>query len=399
MKNFQKETAALYKKYLELVNKTNVPKNEHTGIYTRFENPVFTADHFPPNWMFDLDETTNPMLIQRLGINAVLNPGAMLWKGKTLIVMRVEGSDRKSFFAIAESENGIDKFKVWDEPIRLPDSENPEVNAYDMRLVAHEDGWIYGLYCAERKDTNAKPGDETAAVASCGIVRTKDLKQWNRLPDLITYSGQQRNVVLHPEFIDGKYALYTRPQDGFVDTGKGGGIGFGFTDSMEQPQIKKEVIIDNKQYHTVKEVKNGQGPAPIKTADGWLHLAHGVRNTAAGLRYVLYMFMTSLNDVTKVVARPGGYLMAPQDEERIGDVSNVLFVNGWVRHPDGSIYIYYASSDTRIHVAQTSEKQLIDYCLNTPEDPLYTGKCVDQRIELIRKNAEIHASLMKSLDT
>lgn len=397
MKTFDQKLEQLYKEYLSLVFTPNTPSKDYNGIYQRYEHPVFTANHVAPNWKYDLNESTNPLLQQRLGVNATLNPGAILWQGKHLIVIRMEGWDRKSFFAIAESDNGIDGFRLWDEPIVIPDVADAETNAYDMRLVSHEDGWIYGTYCAERKDPKAKAGDESAATASCGVVRSKDLKTWERLPDLITYSGQQRNVVLHPEFVNGKYALYTRPQDGFIDTGKGGGIGFGFTDSMERAEIKEEVIVDSKRYHTITEVKNGQGPAPIKTGKGWLHLAHGVRNTAAGLRYVLYMFVTALDNPAKVIARPSGYFMAPEGAERIGDVSNVLFVNGWIRKEDGSIYIYYASSDTRIHVATTSEEQLLDYCFHTPEDPLKTAACVKQRIDLINNNKKKHEEMLKAL--
>ncbi|MEH0152601.1 glycosidase [Limibacter armeniacum] len=386
MSDFKLRIDQIYTDYTNLIEQGNEEADDSTGFLTRYRYPVFTAAHIPPHWRYDLEETSNPYLAQRMGINAVFNPGAILWNGTTLLVMRVEGWDRKSFFAIAESTSGMDKFKVWDEPILLPQTENPDTNVYDMRLTAHEDGYVYGTFCTERKDPAGPAGDESSAVAACGIIRSKDLKSWERLPDLITYSGQQRNVVLHPEFVDGQYALYTRPQDGFIDTGKGGGIGFGLTESMERAEVKEETILDPKVYHTVKELKNGQGPTPIKTEKGWLHLAHGVRNTAAGLRYTLYMFVTSLDDPSKVIARPGGYFLAPEGAERVGDVSNVLFVNGWVEHPDGTVLIYYASSDTRIHVAKSSVGQLLDYCFNTPEDALTSHASVAQRLELIRKN-------------
>jgi len=324
--------------------------------------------------------------MERIGINATFNAGAIKLNGKYLVVARVEGNDRKSFFAVAESPNGIDNFRFWNYPVRLPETEEPDTNVYDMRVVKHEDGWIYGLFCTERKDPKAPTGDTSTAVAQCGIARSKDLKTWERLPDLITYSGQQRNVVLHPEFVNGKYALYTRPQDGFIDTGSGGGIGFGFTESMEHAEVKEEVILDQKTYHTVYEVKNGQGPAPIKTPKGWLHLAHGVRNTAAGLRYVLYLFMTDLKNLTKVTYKPAGYFIAPMDGERVGDVSNVVFSNGWIADEDGTVYIYYASSDTRLHVAVSTIDQLLDYCMNTPEDGLRSATSVESIYQLIDKN-------------
>ncbi|BDD01834.1 glycosidase [Persicobacter psychrovividus] len=398
MATFKEQLHKVYQQYFELIATPNAPINDEEGYVTRYKNPVFTADHFPPNWMYDLNEETNPYCAKRLGVNGVLNPGAIYLNGKTYLMLRVEGYDRKSFFAIAESENGIDNFKVWEHPVVIPQHDNEDTNVYDMRLTQHEDGYIYGLFCSERKDPNAPDGDESAAVAACGIVRSKDMKSWERLPDLITFSGQQRNVVLHPEFIDGQYGIYTRPQDGFIDTGKGGGIGFGLTKSMENAQVDEEVIVDPKCYHTINEVKNGQGPAPFKTEKGWLHLAHGVRNTAAGLRYVLYMFMTDLKDPAKLIAKPSGYFMAPQGAERIGDVGNVLFVNGWVRHEDDSIYIYYASSDTRVHVAKSSVDQLVDYCLNTPADPLKSHLCVDQRIELIDNNKSVHEEMLKAFD-
>ncbi|MDG3085321.1 glycosidase [Vibrio hannami] len=364
-------------------NEAVVPGN---GIFLRYKNPVLTTEHAPISWRYDLNPETNPYLMERLGINAVLNPGAIELNGKFYLVARVEGHDRKSFFAVAESDNGIDGFAFWDKPCVIPETENPDTNVYDMRLVKHEDGYIYGLFCTERKDPSAAPGDESAAVAQCGIVRTKDLLNWERLPDLKTQSAQQRNVVLHPEFIEGKYALYTRPQDSFIEAGSGGGIGMGFTESMDNAVVDMEYVIDPKTYHTIKESKNGQGPAPIKTEKGWLHVAHGVRNTAAGLRYVLYCFMTSLDNPMEVTHRPSGYFLAPEGEERVGDVSNVVFSNGLIARDDGQVFIYYASSDTRCHVLTTTVEQMVDYVVNTPEDPLTSAGCVSQRIELIDKN-------------
>jgi 4-O-beta-D-mannosyl-D-glucose phosphorylase len=324
--------------------------------------------------------------MERFGINAAFNSGAIKLNGKYLLVVRVEGIDRKSFFAVAESPNGIDNFRFWDYPITMPETENPDGNVYDMRVVQHEDGWIYGLFCTERKDPNAKKGDESSAVAQCGMARTRDLKTWERLPDLVTPSPQQRNVVLHPEFVNGKYAFYTRPQDGFIEAGTGGGIGFGYADSMEKAVIEKEYIVDEKHYHTVYEVKNGQGPAPIKTSKGWLHLAHGVRNTAAGLRYVLYMFLTDLNNLTQVTHKPAGYFIAPEGEERIGDVSNVAFANGWIADEDGKVFIYYASSDTRMHVATSTIDRLLDYVINTPADGLRSAASVATLNKIIDTN-------------
>lgn len=364
----------------------NSPITPGNGIFYRYKKPVLTAAHAPLAWRYDLNPETNPFLMERLGINAVLNPGAIELNGKFYLVARVEGHDRKSFFAVAESENGVDGFKFWDKPCVIPQTIEPDTNVYDMRLVKHEDGYIYGLFCTERKDPEAPKGDESSAVAQCGIVRTTDLKTWQRLPDLKTRSAQQRNVVLHPEFVDGKYALYTRPQDSFIEAGSGGGIGWGYTDSMESAVVDMEYVIDPKTYHTIKESKNGQGPAPIKTSQGWLHIAHGVRNTAAGLRYVLYSFMTALDNPTKVIHRPSGYFLAPEREERVGDVSNVVFCNGLIARDNGEVFIYYASSDTRCHVLTTTVDQLIDYVMNTPEDPLTSYQCVAQRIELIKSN-------------
>ncbi len=359
------------------------------GIYERYEHPVLTGAHAPLYWRYDLDAEANPNLMERLGVNVAFNPGAIEWNGKVLLVARVEGLDRKSFFAIAESDNGVDGFRFWDHPIVMPETEEPDVNVYDMRLVRHEDGWVYGLFCTERKDADAPPGDTSSAIAQCGIARTRDLVSWERLPDLKTPSPQQRNVVLHPEFVDGKYAFYTRPQDGFIDAGSGGGIGWGLSDSMNPAVIAHESIVDQKAYHTIKEVKNGQGPAPIKTDKGWLHIAHGVRNTAAGLRYVIYAFMTDLDNPNVVTYSPGGHLIAPEGMERIGDVSNVVFTNGVVVRDHGEVLIYYASSDTRCHVATTSVERLVDYVTNTPADPLRSYACVQQRIALIDKNLKL----------
>ena len=377
----------------ERQRKITTAKNEVAGIgngtYDRYKNPVLTNVHIPLFWKYDLDFETNPYLMERLGVNCVFNPGAIELNGKIYMIARVEGLDRKSFFAIAESENGIDDFKFWDYPIVLPETDDPDVNVYDMRVTKHEDGWLYGLFCTERKDPVAPFGDTSSAVASCGIARTRDLKSWERLTDLKTSSFQQRNVVLHPEFINGKYALYTRPQDGFIETGKGGGIGWGLSDSMDPACIGEEILMECKEYHTIKEVKNGQGPTPIKTSKGWLHIAHGVRNTAAGLRYVVYAFLSDLKKPEEVTHRPGGFLIAPEGEERVGDVSNVVFCNGAVARDNGDLLIYYASSDTRVHVARTTVDKMLDYVLNTPEDPLRSYACVQQRISLIERNLKL----------
>lgn len=383
---FQNRLQFLKASFIELISRRNNPLESINGIYERYENPVLTAAHTPLTWRFDFNRQTNPYLMERFGINAVFNSGAIKFNNKYVLAARVEGNDRKSFFAIAESENGIDNFKFWDYPVVLPPTNEPEVNVYDMRLVQHEDGWIYGLFCTEKRDPDAPAGDQSAAIAQCGIARTKDLVQWERLPDLKTPSRQQRNVVLHPEFYNNKYAFYTRPQDSFIEAGAGGGIGFGLSDTIENAIIKKEIVIDKKAYHTVYEAKNGLGPAPIKTEKGWLHLAHGVRNTAAGLRYVLYMFMTDINDITKVIYKPGGYFMAPEGEERIGDVSNVIFGNGWIADKDGTVFIYYASSDLRTHVATSSIEKLIDYVINTPEDGFSSEASVQTVIGIIDKN-------------
>ncbi len=368
IKDFEKRLAKMKQQYQDLVNRPNTACECGNNIITRYKNPALTAQHTPLHWRYDFNPQTNPFLLERFGINAVFNAGAMKFQNKYIMLPRVEGTDRKSFFAVAESGNGIDNFRFWDKPIIIPETDEPDTNIYDMRLVQHEDGWIYGLFCTERKDPVAPAGDQSAAVAQCGIARTKDLVKWERLKDLKTPSPQQRNVVLHPEFVNGKYAFYTRPQDGFIETGAGGGIGFGVCSNIEAAVIEKEIVIAPKQYHTVYEYKNGQGPAPIKTTKGWLHLAHGVRNTAAGLRYVLYMFMTSLEDITKIIHQPGGYFIAPEGNERIGDVSNVVFSNGWIADDDGAVFIYYASADTRMHVATTTIEKLLDYVMNTPED-------------------------------
>lgn len=385
-----REIQALFERHNELLHKKNSPVAESNGIYQRWQNPVLTAAHTPIEWRYDLNRKTNPFLMERFGINATFNPGAIFWQGKYLLVARVEGNDRKSFFAIAESETGYQGFRFWRKPLLMPETEEPDTNVYDMRLVQHEDGYIYGLFCTERKD-KSRMEDTSAAVAQCGIARSKDLHTWERLPDLVTYSGQQRNVVLHPEFIDGKYGLYTRPQDGFISVGSGGGIGFGLTDDLRQAEIKQETIVDAKQYHSIKELKNGQGPAPIKTEHGWLHLAHGVRNTAAGLRYVLYVFLSDLHQPWLVKRRPGGYFIAPQGKERIGDVSNVVFCNGWLVNQKQEVFIYYASSDTQVHVATSSVDQLVDYALNTPEDGLRSAASVQTLLGIIENNEKLQS--------
>lgn len=386
---YQQRLERLEQDYETLIQRPNVPTRHTNGVFQRYQHPVLTAEHTPLFWRYDLNSATNPFLMERLAINAVFNPGAMDFEGKFILAARVEGADRKSFFAIAESSTGIDQFRFWDLPVVLPGASEPDDNVYDMRLVRHEDGWIYGLFCTERKDPKAPRGDLSSAVAQCGIARTRDLKNWERLPDLKTGSPQQRNVVLHPEFVDGKYAFYTRPQDGFIDTGSGGGIGWALVEDIEQPIAGPETIIHDRKYHTVFESKNGLGPAPIKTPEGWLHLAHGVRNTAAGLRYVLYAFMTHLEDPARLLHEPGGYLLGPQGDERVGDVSNVTFSNGWVNRTDGQVFLYYASSDTRCHVATSTIPQLVDYCQSTPPDPLRSAACVQQRIELIRQNLKL----------
>jgi len=383
---FKHELEQLKQKQETFLSLKNEPTDEHNGIFTRYLRPVLTAEHVPLHWRFDFNYQDNPFLMERLGVNAVFNPGAIKWNGKYVMVARVEGHDRKSFFAIAESDNGIDNFRFWDKPLVMPETDRPDINVYDMRLTEHDDGWIYGVFCTERKDPDAPEHDTSSADAQAGIARTKDLVSWERLPDFESPSPQQRNVVLHPEFVDGKYAFYTRPQDGFISAGSGGGIGWALVDDIEKPIAESESVIETRVYHTIKEVKNGQGPPPIKTNNGWLHLAHGVRNTAAGLRYVLYMFMTDTDHPNKVIYQPGGYFMAPEGAERVGDVSNVLFSCGWIRDEDDTVFIYYASSDTRCHVAKTTVEQLVDYCMNTPEDKFRSAASVEKRIELIRKN-------------
>jgi 4-O-beta-D-mannosyl-D-glucose phosphorylase len=393
--NFEKRLHALQQASEELLTRPNKKEPLGNGIYDRYMYPVLTAAHTPIFWRYDLRESANPFLMERFGINGVFNAGAIKYKDKYVMVARVEGIDRKSFFAVAESDNGVDNFRFWDYPVQLPETAEPDTNVYDIRLVQHEDGWIYGLFCTERRDPAAAPGDQSAAVAQCGIVRTKDLLRWERLPDLKTPSPQQRNVVLHPEFVEGKYAFYTRPQDGFITTGNGGGIGFGLADNIENAVIHEEMVISPKVYHTVYEGKNGLGPAPIKTSVGWLHLAHGVRNTAAGLRYVLYVFVTDLKDVTKVIHKPAGYFMAPEGEERVGDVSNVLFSNGWIADDNGNVFIYYASSDTRMHVATSTISRLVDYAVNTPEDGLRSAASVKTINSIIENNGISIADLIK----
>ena len=385
MMDFKQRLAWLEESHAVLLTRKNEPI-EGNGVYERYKYPVLTGEHAPLFWRYDLDAKTNPYLMECFGIHAVMNSGAIKWNGKYVLVCRVEGADRKSFFAVAESPNGVDNFRFWDRPITMPEYGEPATNVYDMRLTAHEDGWIYGIFCVERKDPAAAPGDLSAAVAAAGIARTHDLVNWERLPDLVS-TTQQRNVVLHPEFVKGKYALYTRPQDGFIDAGNGGGIGGALVDSMEHAVITdNERIINFRHYHTIKEVKNGEGPAPIKTPQGWLHLAHGVRGCASGLRYVLYMYMTALDEPTKVIAEPAGFFMAPEGDEYIGDVMNVLFSNGWICDEDGKVFIYYASSDTRMHVATSTVDRLVDYCLNTAPDGLRTGLSVEALNRLIDKN-------------
>jgi 4-O-beta-D-mannosyl-D-glucose phosphorylase len=386
---FQTKVRKLFQQHEKLIRRKNSKLKNGNGIFDRYENPVVTAEHTPIFWRYDLDPKTNPHLMERMGINATFNAGAIEHEGNILVLARVEGADRKSFLAVTESANGVDNFRFWDYPILMPETSDPDVNVYDIRVVRHEDGWVYGLFCTERKDPKAPAWDTSSAVAQCGLARTNDLKNWERLPDLKTKSPQQRNVVLHPEFVNGKYALYTRPQDEFIQAGKGGGIGWGLCSSMENAVVEEEVIMDNREYHTIKEVKNGLGPAPIKTEKGWLHLAHGVRNTAAGLRYVLYMFLCELERPQVITHRPAGYFMGPQEDERIGDVSNVVFSNGWVARKNGEVLIYYGSSDTRLHVATSTVGRLLDYALNTPEDPLRSYACVEQRYALIKKNLQL----------
>ena len=385
MNRYDNRLRILTEEYETLISRENKRIRSNNGIFERYKYPILTAAHTPLEWRYDFNPETNPFLMERFGINAVFNAGAIKYNGKYLIMARVEGYDRKSFFAIAESPNGIDNFRFWEYPIQLPDLYPEETNVYDMRLTQHEDGWIYGIFCSESKDPDAAAGDLTSAVAVAGIIRTTDLRNWERLPNLISKS-QQRNVVLHPEFVKGKYALYTRPQDGFIEAGTGGGICWALVDDITHAIVKEETVVEQRYYHTIKEVKNGEGPHPIKTPQGWLHLAHGVRACAAGLRYVLYLYMTSLDAPNKVIAQPGGYFMAPVEEERIGDVSNVLFSNGWITDEDGTVYIYYASSDTRMHVATSTIERLVDYCLHTPEDKLRSATSVENIYQLIEAN-------------
>ena len=390
MNRYNNRLHILKKEHESLISRKNKIIFSENGIFERYKYPILTAAHTPLEWRYDLNPETNPYLMERIGVNATMNSGAIKWNGKYLMIVRVEGNDRKSFFAIAESPNGIDNFRFWEYPIHLPDTDPSETDVYDIRLTTHEDGWIYGIFCSESLDPNAAPGDLSSAIAKAGIVRTKDLKSWERLPNLISQS-QQRNVVLHPEFVNGKYALYTRPQDNFIDAGNGGGIGWALIDDITHAEVKEEIIINHRHYHTIKEVKNGEGPHPIKTPKGWLHLAHGVRVCAAGLRYVLYLYMTSLEDPTKVIAEPGGFLLAPMGEERIGDVSNVLFSNGWIADEDGTVYIYYASSDTRMHVATSTIDRLVDYCLHTPADEFRSTASVKNICKLVEANKLVMA--------
>ena len=386
---FNRKLRSLVAKHDTLLKRSNARITDGNGIYSRYRHPVVTSEHVPLTWRYDFNYATNPFLLERMGVNAAFNAGAIEHNGRILLFVRVEGVDRKSFFAVAESRNGIDKFRFWDRPIVMPETEDPDTNVYDLRVTKHEDGWYYGVFCSERKDPNAPRGDLSSATAQGGIARTKDFIKWERLADLKTKSPQQRNVVLHPEFYHGQYGFYTRPQDGFIEAGSGGGIGWGVSDSMNPAVIDHELIIDDRQYHTIKEVKNGLGAPPIKTPKGWLQMAHGVRNTAAGLRYVLYLFLTDLKEPCRVIAQPGGYFIAPQGEERIGDVSNVVFGNGWVMRENGEVLIYYASSDTRMHVATSTVDRLLDYVENTPEDPLRSAACVQQRIALIERNLKL----------
>lgn len=387
MSEFNERKAKVFDAYEKLISRKNEKTDYMGGAYDRYKYPVLTADHTPVIWRYDLDPETNPFFMERLGINAVLNSGAIELNGKFYLVARVEGNDRKSFFAVAESDSPVDGFRFWDYPVLLPDTNPEETNVYDMRLTKHEDGYIYGVFCSESKDTSSN--DLSAAVAQAGIVRTKDLKTWERLPNLKSKSPQQRNVVLHPEFVNGMYAFYTRPQDDFIQTGSGGGVCFGLAKDITNAEIcTEETVISPRVYHTITEVKNGAGAVPIKTPKGWIHIAHGVRNTAAGLRYVIYVFATDLNDPSKLIASPSGLFIAPHGEERVGDVSNVVFTNGAIVRENGDVYIYYASSDTRVHVASTTVEKLMDYTFNTPSDPLRSVDCVKQRYELISKNLE-----------
>lgn len=383
MELFNKRKKQIYREYHELIERKNRPMPGN-GIFERYVYPVITADHIPIEYRYDLNPETNPYFMERIGVNATMNSGAIYLDGRYLLVVRVEGVDRKSYFAVAESDNGTDNFRFWDRPLTIPETEDPDTNIYDIRLTRHEDGWIYGIFCSERPDPASPPGI-FGARAAAGVVRTRDLKSWERLPDIVSKT-QQRNVVLHPEFVNGKYALYTRPQDGFIDAGNGAGIGWALVDDMTRAEIREEKIIDRRYYHTIKDAKNGEGPAPIKTSRGWLHLAHGVRACAAGLRYVLYLYMTALDDPSRKIASPGGYLIAPRGDERVGDVSNVVFSNGWIVNERNEVFIYYASSDTRMHVATSTVDRLVDYCFHTPEDGFRSAASVREINRLIENN-------------
>lgn len=383
MELFNKRKKQIYREYRELIERKNRPMPGN-GIFERYVYPVITADHIPIEYRYDLNPETNPYFMERIGVNATMNSGAIYLDGRYLLVVRVEGVDRKSYFAVAESDNGTDNFRFWDRPLTIPETEDPDTNIYDIRLTRHEDGWIYGIFCSERPDPASPPGI-FGARAAAGVVRTRDLKSWERLPDIVSKT-QQRNVVLHPEFVNGKYALYTRPQDGFIDASNGAGIGWALVDDMTRAEIREEKIIDRRYYHTIKDAKNGEGPAPIKTSRGWLHLAHGVRACAAGLRYVLYLYMTALDDPSRKIASPGGYLIAPRGDERVGDVSNVVFSNGWIVNERNEVFIYYASSDTRMHVATSTVDRLVDYCFHTPEDGFRSAASVREINRLIENN-------------
>jgi 4-O-beta-D-mannosyl-D-glucose phosphorylase len=388
---FERRLARLRHDHDNLVCRRNFAEFSDNGIYERWRDPVLTAAHVPLEWRYDLDPGRNPHLLERIGINATFNAGAILWNGRYTLAARVEGVDRKSFFAIADSTNGVDGFRFWRRPVAMPETDDPDTNIYDMRLTHHEDGHVYGLFCTERRDTD-RPDDTSAAIAQCGIARSGDLMTWERLPDLETRSGQQRNVVLHPEFVEGKYAFYTRPQDGFIDVGGAGGICWGLSESMDPARLDAETVVDRRVYHTVNELKNGLGPPPLKTDAGWLQLAHGTRNTAAGLRYVLYLFLTDLVEPWRVTHKPAGYLLAPLGAERVGDVSNVVFSNGWIRNDDNEVFIYYGSSDTRMHVATSTIDRLLDYCINSPQDGLRSAASVAAINRLIDGNEEFGQS-------
>jgi 4-O-beta-D-mannosyl-D-glucose phosphorylase len=387
---FTQRVRALTERHEALIARPNpVDPTWDNGLFERYTHPIVTHEHVPLTWRFDFNPATNPFFMERMGINVAFNAGAIELDGKILLVVRVEGYDRKSFFAVAESANGIDNFSFRDYPITMPETDIPDTNIYDMRVVRHEDGWIYGLFCTERKDTSAPADDTSRAIAQCAIARTKDLVAWERLPDLMTAAPQQRNVVLHPEFVNGNYAFYTRPSDDFMRVGSQSGIGWALSARIDGAEIGEEMLIDPRIYHTIKEVKNGMGPAPFRTSAGWLHIAHGVRDTAAGMRYVLYSFLTDLREPWRITHIPSGHLMAPRGDERVGDVSNVLFCNGAVVRESGEMFIYYASSDTRMHVATTTVEKMLDYVMNTPEDGLRSAACVQQRVALIERNLRL----------